>query len=407
MAAEHRPVHALDLLRRELRPTRGGHEAEQETAVESPGIDRAWLSWAVQEALHRLTDDEREIVRLTFYEDLTQTQIAERLHLPVGTVKSRSHRVYRRLAQMFAYVRNSPDSDTGSGNRPGPPDRTLSEARRRREEGPVNANASTGPAPDNEFVERLVLHSSGRPPRSDRPAPAGDGVHARAPPWSRRSARRRAAFRGDVGEPPPALRESILDRVRTEAARSAAAPGRRSRGGSGAEAVVAPDRSRPAGRPVRGRAGFAGGGRSGGCGPGRCRRPRWRRRSSPRESSRSTGLCSRSREAVRCTSSPAPALAPDATVTASVAETGSGFSIWLRTSGLPAAAPGSYYAAWLVGPRGIVPLGSFHGRRSGARIELWSGVDPTDYPIFLVTLQAEGGPSTPSTLVVVTGPLGR
>ena len=118
----------LDLLRRELRPTRGGHEAEQEAAVESPGIDRAWLSWAVQEALHQLTDDEREIVRLTFYEDLTQTEIAARLHLPLGTVKSRSHRLNRRLAQMLAYVRNGPDPDTGSGNRSGPASRTLSEA---------------------------------------------------------------------------------------------------------------------------------------------------------------------------------------------------------------------------------------------------------------------------------------
>jgi RNA polymerase sigma-70 factor (ECF subfamily) len=55
----------LDLLRRELRPTRGGHEAEQDAVVESPGMDRAWLAWAVQEALAQLADHEREIVRLS------------------------------------------------------------------------------------------------------------------------------------------------------------------------------------------------------------------------------------------------------------------------------------------------------------------------------------------------------
>ncbi|GAA4732139.1 RNA polymerase sigma factor [Phytohabitans rumicis] len=117
---------ALDLLRRELRPTRGGHEAEQDAVVESPGIDRAWLAWAVQEALGRLSPDEREIIRLSFYEDLTHTQIAERLDLPLGTVKSRSHRVYRRLAELLAHVRDNPDPD--AVNRKGPSDRTTKKA---------------------------------------------------------------------------------------------------------------------------------------------------------------------------------------------------------------------------------------------------------------------------------------
>jgi RNA polymerase sigma-70 factor, ECF subfamily len=97
---------ALDLLRRELRPTRGGHEVEQDAVVEAPDMDRAWLSWAVQEALASLADHEREIVRLSFYEDLTHTQIAARLDLPVGTVKSRSHRAHRRLAELLAHVRD-------------------------------------------------------------------------------------------------------------------------------------------------------------------------------------------------------------------------------------------------------------------------------------------------------------
>lgn len=100
-------------------------------------------------------------------------------------------------------------------------------------------------------------------------------------------------------------------------------------------------------------------------------------------------------------------LAPQAVLTARVADTPSGFSIWLRASGLPAAAPGSYYAAWLVGPKGTVALGSFHQRATGDRIELWSGVDPQDYPTFMITLQAEGGPPGPSSLIVATGPLHR
>ena len=96
---------ALDVVRAEARPTRGGHAAETDAAVEAPGIDQAWLAWAVQEGLRGLADHEREIVQLVFFEDLGHAQIAERLGIPVGTVKSRLHRANRRLAESLAHLR--------------------------------------------------------------------------------------------------------------------------------------------------------------------------------------------------------------------------------------------------------------------------------------------------------------
>ncbi|MFG1914907.1 anti-sigma factor domain-containing protein [Micromonospora sp. NPDC048898] len=100
-------------------------------------------------------------------------------------------------------------------------------------------------------------------------------------------------------------------------------------------------------------------------------------------------------------------LAPGSTAEVSVVDTPAGSSIVLEPSGLPAAAPGSYYAAWLKGPRGSVPIGSFHERRTGVPIELWSGVDIEAYPTLTVTLQAEGAPPTPSGIVVMTASLLR
>ncbi|WP_326553296.1 anti-sigma factor [Micromonospora sp. NBC_01813] len=98
-------------------------------------------------------------------------------------------------------------------------------------------------------------------------------------------------------------------------------------------------------------------------------------------------------------------LAPGSTGKVSVIDTPAGSSIVLEPTGLPAAAPGSYYAAWLKGPQGSVPIGSFHERRTGIPIELWSGVEIDDYPTLTVTLQAEGSPPTPSGIVVMTASL--
>lgn len=55
----------------------------------------------LQAAIGTLSPDHREILRLHFHEDLTQREIARRLDLPVGTVKSR---VLDSLRQLRAAV---------------------------------------------------------------------------------------------------------------------------------------------------------------------------------------------------------------------------------------------------------------------------------------------------------------
>lgn len=55
-------------------------------------------SLALHAALTRLPSTERELLELAYFEDMTQTAIAARLQLPLGTVKTRTRAGLQRLA---------------------------------------------------------------------------------------------------------------------------------------------------------------------------------------------------------------------------------------------------------------------------------------------------------------------
>ena len=100
---------AIDVHRRERRPTRGDHEAEADRPVDGPDLEQAWIRWEVRRGLDRLAPAERRILQLLYLEGLTQAETAERLGLPLGTVKSRSVRAKRSLAAVLHHL--SPDSE--------------------------------------------------------------------------------------------------------------------------------------------------------------------------------------------------------------------------------------------------------------------------------------------------------
>jgi RNA polymerase sigma-70 factor (ECF subfamily) len=52
-------------------------------------------------ALDRLPPEQRRVIELSFYEGLTQTQIAEALNAPLGTVKSRALLAMKKLREML------------------------------------------------------------------------------------------------------------------------------------------------------------------------------------------------------------------------------------------------------------------------------------------------------------------
>ncbi|WP_088319992.1 anti-sigma factor domain-containing protein [Kineosporia sp. R_H_3] len=101
------------------------------------------------------------------------------------------------------------------------------------------------------------------------------------------------------------------------------------------------------------------------------------------------------------------AAAPAARATAELTPKSAGLAIELHITGLGPAPEGTYYAAWLRGPDGVVPVGSFHWRKGGIPIDLWSGVTADRYPELFVTLQSEDAGPGPSDLVVLDGRTGR
>jgi RNA polymerase sigma-70 factor, ECF subfamily len=56
----------------------------------------------VQEALRQLTPEQREALELGYYGGLTQSELAERLGQPLGTIKSRMFTGLSRLRDLLA-----------------------------------------------------------------------------------------------------------------------------------------------------------------------------------------------------------------------------------------------------------------------------------------------------------------
>ena len=71
---------------------------------QSRDVYRGELAQRIGKALALLPGNQAEIVKLAFYEDATHADIAQKLSLPLGTVKSRMRLAFGRLRKILSEV---------------------------------------------------------------------------------------------------------------------------------------------------------------------------------------------------------------------------------------------------------------------------------------------------------------
>jgi RNA polymerase sigma-70 factor (ECF subfamily) len=76
-------------------------EEESLTAGPPEQAEAGWVAWRVHRALEELNQNERSVIELAYWSGLSQSEVAEYLGIPLGTVKTRTRAALARLSDLL------------------------------------------------------------------------------------------------------------------------------------------------------------------------------------------------------------------------------------------------------------------------------------------------------------------
>ena len=100
---------SIDRIRAIQRRTRLRDDFEKETVADESagirealsGVDASERTQILRDAVARLSPEQRKVINLAFFGGLTQSEIADRLGEPLGTVKARARRGLMKLKELL------------------------------------------------------------------------------------------------------------------------------------------------------------------------------------------------------------------------------------------------------------------------------------------------------------------
>jgi RNA polymerase sigma-70 factor, ECF subfamily len=91
----------VDRLRARNEPPMEAPDLASGEAGPAEHAEASFVAWRVHRALEELPAKEREVVELAYWSGMSQSEVADYLHIPLGTVKTRTRSALSRLSDLL------------------------------------------------------------------------------------------------------------------------------------------------------------------------------------------------------------------------------------------------------------------------------------------------------------------
>jgi RNA polymerase sigma-70 factor (ECF subfamily) len=91
----------VDRSRSRSEPPGEGPELPSDEPTPAERAEASYTAWRVHRALETLGQSEREVIELAYYGGLSQSEVADFLNIPLGTVKTRTRTGLGHLADLL------------------------------------------------------------------------------------------------------------------------------------------------------------------------------------------------------------------------------------------------------------------------------------------------------------------